>query len=465
MMDDAFVSVFMCRKAASFFCQMAAPLRPRPGRMKAVEPTPAQVGPRTAAPATPGEEEIIMWGLKVGPDGVTCVDPALAPTFKPPHVVLDDLEKERDLDRGAHGNVALYHRIADPSERYAIKHIDVHDKKQALTIVASEVGSVFEDPSPYTVRLFNCHLRRGTLYLIMEYMNARSLADLLQFQPRLAENIAAYITGHVLRALDRLHSKRHIGPAGAGDALPGGKTSRHVVHRDIKPANILMNTRGEVKLADFGVAGNADSIGLATFVGTVTYMSPERLQGRTYDSPADLWSVGVVVAEMLLGYHPFGAVRGAPPSTFDMMKRMMSAEGLKLGPSVSPEAQDFVDQCLRNAPEARPTAKDLCAHPWILRYCKMTSRRSLEADAPPPPPAPPTIVKAVTFVEYLQAHMRRRTPATSAGPSADPQAAAAAAAAATPTATLAPHHHTRASSLAEPLSTRGESDFVVEDSS
>lgn len=81
---------------------------------------------------------------------------------------------------------------------------------------------------------------------------------------------------------------------------------KHVVHRDIKPANILLNKNGVVKLADFGVSGQTETSMdcLTSWVGTMSYMSPERLSGSQYFKDTDLWSLGIILIECAVGRCP-----------------------------------------------------------------------------------------------------------------------------------------------------------------
>lgn len=84
-------------------------------------------------------------------------------------------------------------------------------------------------------------------------------------------------------------------------------TLRQVVHRDIKPSNLLLNGAGEVKISDFGVSGQlASSVSnCLSWVGTVTYMSPERIKGDSYSFDSDLWSLGLTLLECALGRFPY----------------------------------------------------------------------------------------------------------------------------------------------------------------
>jgi len=83
------------------------------------------------------------------------------------------------------------------------------------------------------------------------------------------------------------------------------------MHRDIKPDNILVNSQGVAKLTDFGISRELDETGglAKTFVGTLTYMSPERMEGENYSSKGDIWSLGIVIIEMMTGDFPYPETR------------------------------------------------------------------------------------------------------------------------------------------------------------
>ena len=83
--------------------------------------------------------------------------------------------------------------------------------------------------------------------------------------------------------------------------------SHRIMHRDIKPSNVLVNSKGAIKLCDFGVSGELVNSVANTFVGTSTYMAPERIQGSHYTIKSDVWSVGLTVMELAIGRFPFDA--------------------------------------------------------------------------------------------------------------------------------------------------------------
>ena len=334
--------------------------------------TPTGMGPRTSSSASSNAmgldsapKDISLGSVRVGHGGITfsggssssldaAADASASSPTLPPMVSIDDLVFIKELGKGAAGSVNLY-RHKDTKEKYAVKKVNVSGKQQAMSLVAAEIRNVFVAPSPHAVQLLNAFYRDQNLLLVMEYMDGGNLGELLEKQPKLPEAAASYVAYALFSALNHLHRKHQVVDA---------KNEKRQIHRDIKPDNMMLSRSGAVKVADFGVAGSADSIGLASFVGTATYMSPERIKGERYGTPSDVWSAGIVVAQVLKGEYPFKAAGGG---FMALLKEVTSFTRVDLN-GVSDEAQDFIALCLKQKEEDRATAEKLLQHPWILKY-------------------------------------------------------------------------------------------------
>ena len=308
-------------------------------------------------PRAPVAEEVELGNIKIGKSGIVPVQGD--ETQFPPTINIDDLALVKELGKGAQGTVALY-KHKQTREKFAVKKISLAGhEKTGLQTVAAEISTVFMEPSPYAIKLHNGFLREGQLLLVMEYMDFGNLEELLAAMPKLPEAAASYLAAQVVNGLAQLHRKQQF--AGVKDG-----TKKRQIHRDIKPANILLSRRGDVKLADYGVAATADTIGVASFVGTQTHMSPERIRGQRYGTASDIWSVGIVVAQALMGHFPFG--NSEKVGFMALLKEVTTTEQIKLPEGATPEAQSFVDACCKQDADARSSADVLLEHPWIRRY-------------------------------------------------------------------------------------------------
>lgn len=145
--------------------------------------------------------------------------------------------------------------------------------------------------------------------------------------------------------------------------------AHRIMHRDIKPSNILVNSRGNIKLCDFGVATETVNSIADTFVGTSTYMAPERIQGGAYTVRSDVWSVGLTVMELAVGRFPFDTsdvaagdrASAGPMGILDLLQQIVheSAPKLPKSDAFPPILHDFVGKCLLKKPEERPTPREL----------------------------------------------------------------------------------------------------------
>ncbi|WOL17365.1 mitogen-activated protein kinase kinase 5-like [Canna indica] len=272
---------------------------------------------------------------------------APGPSAASPFPDLADLERLRRVGSGAGGTVWLAHHR--PTGRlYALKVIHGHHDDDVRRQMRREIEILRAADSPSVVRCHGFYDRGGEIQILLEYMDGGSLAG-----RRFADEVQlADVARQVLEGLTYLHRLR-------------------IVHRDIKPSNLLVNGRGEVKIADFGVgrilAKTMDPCNSA--VGTIAYMSPERintdLNEGAYDGRAgDIWSFGVSILEFYLGRFPFGERLGDWAS---LMVAICYARLPEAPPTASPEFRSFLAACLQREPARRLTAPQLLRHPFVTR--------------------------------------------------------------------------------------------------
>ncbi|CAH01792.1 mitogen-activated protein kinase kinase STE7 [Kluyveromyces lactis] len=143
-----------------------------------------------------------------------------------------------------------------------------------------------------------------------------------------------------------------------------------IIHRDIKPSNILINSKGDVKICDFGVSTTLINSLADTFVGTSTYMSPERIQGGRYTTKGDVWSLGLMIIELSSGEFPLGGHHDTPEGILDLLQRIVNEPAPKLSKNehYSIEMTDFVNRCCIKEERGRSSLKELICHDFICKY-------------------------------------------------------------------------------------------------
>jgi len=192
---------------------------------------------------------------------------------------------------------------------------------------------------------------RQELWVTLEFMNRGDLTSRLTspntITPMPEEEIG-FICLQILNALNYLHQLNRV-------------------HRDLKSDNVLMNSQGEFKLADFGMAVQLtnQTASLKTVVGSPYWMAPEILMERNYGKEVDVWSFGCVVIEMIDGVPPYFQY---PPEKATKMIVENGAPAIKYLDKISPDLKDFVGCCLEFDPKKRSTVEQLLRHSFIQKY-------------------------------------------------------------------------------------------------
>jgi serine/threonine protein kinase len=198
----------------------------------------------------------------------------------------------------------------------------------------------------------------ASVKIVMEYMNGGSCDDLMKRGELLDETALAAIAIGAINSLVALHAKQRM-------------------HRDIKPANVLIDSKHGSKLCDLGLArhmlatkggeSHENDAVADTFVGTISYMSIERLEGKSYSYPADVHALGLTLLALALGSNPMRNL-----SFFQLLELLRSADCLQVPPEVEaryePAFCQMLRDCTRSKPELRPTAKELQEYEWVKKY-------------------------------------------------------------------------------------------------
>ncbi|HZA80836.1 MAG TPA: Stk1 family PASTA domain-containing Ser/Thr kinase, partial [Actinomycetes bacterium] len=212
-----------------------------------------------------------------------------------PQVLLDRYEVGRLL--GAGGMAEVFEgRDRLLARRVAIKVLQAQFARDPSFLIRfkREAQAAASLSHPNIVAVYDTGSEDGTHFIVMEYVDGRTLKDVIRAEGPLYPDRAAEITGDVCNALAAAHA-------------------RGLIHRDIKPANVMLTPDGKVKVMDFGIARATTSETItqtAAVVGTAQYISPEQAQGQTVDYRSDLYSLGCCLYEMLTGTVPF---TGATP--------------------------------------------------------------------------------------------------------------------------------------------------------
>ncbi|GBP17203.1 hypothetical protein EVAR_17321_1 [Eumeta japonica] len=254
-----------------------------------------------------------------------------------------DFDLGRPLGKGKFGNVYL---AREKQSRFVVA-LKVLFKSQILDSeiehqVRREVEIQCRLRHPNILRMYGYFHDEKRIYLILEYAKNGALYKILKERNRFDETTAAVFVRDLTKALIYCHNRK-------------------VIHRDIKPENILIGHNGELKIADFGWSVHSPSSRRMTLCGTLDYLSPEMVEGRPHSYAVDIWSLGVLCYELLVGVPPFNAAEN------NQTYRKIRYAIIKFPEHISESAIDLMKKLLVVNPDQRLPLMGVLEHPWITQ--------------------------------------------------------------------------------------------------
>ena len=265
--------------------------------------------------------------------------------------ILDVLEAGSQIDSYridapvARSGMATIFRATDLRDNKVVALKIPHPDMEADPILSdrfhreNRIGERLDHPN--VMRVYKDE-KRSRIYMVMEWCQGRLLRSIMDEQ-RMSHERALHIASQVLKALDYIHANG-------------------VVHRDLKPENIMVDEQDNIKLIDFGIAGDTSARRLtyANFtatLGTPNYISPEQVKGKRGDGRSDIYSMGVILYEMLTGKLPFTG----PSPMAAMNDRLLNhpMPPTVADPTITPQLQEVIYRALERDPKNRyPTAHE-----------------------------------------------------------------------------------------------------------
>ncbi|KAM9326767.1 serine/threonine-protein kinase PAK 4 [Gastrophryne carolinensis] len=258
-----------------------------------------------------------------------------------PRSYLDNFIK---IGEGSTGIVCIA-TVKSTGKLVAVKKMDLR-KQQRRELLFNEVVIMRDYQHENVVEMYNSYLVGDELWVVMEFLEGGALTDIVT-HTRMNEEQIASVCVAVLKALSVLHAQG-------------------VIHRDIKSDSILLTHDGRVKLSDFGFCAqvNKEVPRRKSLVGTPYWMAPELISRLPYGPEVDIWSLGIMVIEMVDGEPPYF---NEPPLKAMKMIRDNLPPKLKNAQKVSPLLKGFIDRLLVRDPSQRASANELLKHPFLSK--------------------------------------------------------------------------------------------------
>ena len=252
-----------------------------------------------------------------------------------------------ELGTGSYGRVYLVTNKFN-NKKYALKVINKNKLMQIYAdcrLVHNEVELHSKLNHPNIIKLYNMKETENEIQILLEYAQNGNLFDIIQKNNGLDELKAFEYFIQIVNAVYFLHQN-------------------NIIHRDIKPENILIGENDVLKLCDFGWAKELNVNKRATFCGTMEYMAPEIVGSEMYDFSVDIWSLGILLYELIMGHSPF---RSKSKKDRNIMIKIKKHDLVfDKDKNISKECIDLINRLLDVNPETRLKIKDIFEHPFIL---------------------------------------------------------------------------------------------------
>lgn len=267
---------------------------------------------------------------------------------------LSDFDIGKPLGRGKFGSVYL---AREQKSKFIVALKVLFKSQLCKSQVEHQLRREVEIQShlrhPHILRLYGYFYDTKRVFLILEYAPQGELYKHLQKAGKFDEGAAATYISQLASALDYCHSKK-------------------VIHRDIKPENLLLGKQGELKISDFGWSVHAPSSRRTTLCGTLDYLPPEMIEGKMHDEKVDLWSIGVLCFEFLVGKPPFETA--THEDTYQLIKNCKYS----FPAHVTPDARSLISRLLKYNPNDRLPLKQILEDKWIQEHSTMFNGKKLE---------------------------------------------------------------------------------------
>lgn len=257
---------------------------------------------------------------------------------------MNDFELTEPLGRGQFGKVflATETRSGYPVALKILSKTEIMQHKVEKQVLREiEIHSYLNHP--HIIQLFTYFHNEKQIYMVLEYAAGGAVFSLLQKQPnkRFDEHISAKFIHQVADALNYCHKN-------------------NVIHRDVKPENLLLTIDGNIKLADFGWSVHISTSKRKTICGTIDYLAPEIVTRKKYDITVDLWCLGILCYEFLVGVPPFRA------KTEDETYKKINKSIIPWKSVIKSGAKDLISKLLQKKSSERISLDNVMTHSWIL---------------------------------------------------------------------------------------------------